>query len=52
MKIAEMIVRQAAPYEAVKIERFSGLSVYLPGEGLATLNEWYKRLAWYQAVYL
>ena len=42
----------AAPYEAVKIERFSGLSVYLPGEGLATLNEWYKRLAWYQAVYL
>lgn len=42
----------AAPYEAIKIERFSGLSVYLPGEGLATLNEWYKRLAWYQAVYL
>lgn len=33
------------------IDRFSGLSVYVPQQKLTKINEWYKRLKWYQAVY-
>lgn len=33
------------------IDRFSGLSVYVPQQKLPKINEWYKRLKWYQAVY-
>lgn len=33
------------------IERFSGLSVYVPQQKLTKINEWYKQLKWYQAVY-
>ena len=33
------------------INRFSGLSIYVPQAGLAELNSWYQQLAWYQAVY-
>ncbi|MDR1557919.1 MAG: hypothetical protein LBS88_12965 [Tannerellaceae bacterium] len=32
-------------------ERFCGISTYVPQEPLAKLNEWYKRLDWYNAVY-
>ncbi|RHR37955.1 hypothetical protein DWX23_15495 [Parabacteroides sp. AF18-52] len=34
-----------------KIEHFSGLSVFVPQPSLIRLSEWYKRLAWYKAVY-
>lgn len=33
------------------IHRFSGLSVYVPQKSLTQMNEWYKSLAWYKAVY-
>ena len=33
------------------INRFSGLSIYVPQAELAELNSWYQQLAWYQAVY-
>ena len=33
------------------INRFSGLSIYVPQAELAGLNSWYQQLAWYQAVY-
>lgn len=33
------------------INKFSGLSIYVPQDGLASLNDWYKGLAWYKAVY-
>lgn len=32
------------------INKFSGLSIYVPQEALAKLNEWYKSLEWYKAV--
>ena len=32
-------------------ERFCGISTYIPQEALFKLNEWYKRLDWYKAVY-
>jgi hypothetical protein len=35
----------------VPVEHFSGLSVYPLQEQLPRLNEWYKRLEWYKAVY-
>lgn len=41
----------AAPYQAIAINKFSGLSIYVPQEALPKLNEWYKSLAWYKAVY-
>lgn len=33
------------------INQFSGLSIYVPQNGLATLNDWYKGMAWYKVVY-
>lgn len=33
------------------INRFSGLSIYVPQAELAELNSWYQQLEWYQAVY-
>lgn len=33
------------------INKFSGLSIYVPQDGLATLNDWYKGMEWYRAVY-
>ena len=33
------------------INRFSGLSIYVPQAELADLNSWYQQLDWYQAVY-
>lgn len=33
------------------INKFSGLSIYVPQNGLATLNDWYKGMEWYRAVY-
>ena len=33
------------------INRFSGLSIYVPQAALAELNSWYQQLDWYQAVY-
>ncbi|MBP8760652.1 MAG: clostripain [Parabacteroides sp.] len=33
------------------INQFSGLSIYVPQNGLATLNDWYKGMEWYRAVY-
>lgn len=33
------------------INYFSGLSIYTPQEKLAQLNEWYRELEWYKAVY-
>jgi hypothetical protein len=32
-------------------ERFCGISVYVPQRQLGALNEWYKQLDWYKAVY-
>ena len=36
---------------AFPIERFSGLSVYVPQAVLSELNAWYKSLEWYLVVY-
>lgn len=33
------------------IERFSGLSIYVPQRELSELNTWYQQMEWYQAVY-
>ena len=33
------------------INRFSGLSIYVPQAELEELNSWYQQLDWYQAVY-
>ena len=33
------------------INQFSGLSIYVPQNGLASLNDWYKGMAWYKVVY-
>ena len=33
------------------INKFSGLSIYVPQEALPKLNEWYKYLEWYKDVY-
>ena len=41
----------AALYGARKIERFSGLSVFVPQPSLTKLSDWYKQLAWYKTVY-
>ena len=35
----------------LSINRFSGLSIYVPQAELAELNSWYQQLEWYQAVY-
>lgn len=39
------------PNRSFPIKRFSGLSVYTPQETFPQLNEWYKQLDWYNAVY-
>lgn len=44
----------AYPYPSgsiLPIDKFSGLSIYVPQETLPKLNEWYKDLEWYKAVY-
>lgn len=41
----------AKPYKSYPIVRFSGVSVYVPQETFPKLNEWYKQLDWYKAVY-
>ncbi len=38
-------------YGTRKIDHYSGLSVFVPQPSLIRLSEWYKRLAWYKAVY-
>lgn len=35
----------------IPIERYSGLSLYLPLSGRNDLNEWYKKLEWYKSVF-
>lgn len=37
--------------EGIPVETFSGLSIYPPQKGLTELNNWYKQLDWYKAVY-
>lgn len=39
------------PYRMYPITSFSGLSVYVPQQSIPKLNEWYKGLEWYKAVY-
>lgn len=41
----------AALYRSYPIVRSSGLTVYVPQESLPKINDWYKRLQWYKAVY-
>lgn len=36
---------------SLPIERFCGLSVYAPRKAFPQLNEWYRTLDWYKAVY-
>lgn len=36
---------------SISMDKFSGLSIYVPQETLPKLNEWYKDLEWYKAVY-
>lgn len=50
-KAATPMSYYSAPGKAVDIDKFSGLSIYVPQEALPKLNEWYKDLAWYKAVY-
>jgi hypothetical protein len=38
-------------YVNIDRDRFCGLSAYIPQKALTNLNEWYKRLDWYKAVY-
>ncbi|MCC8153193.1 MAG: hypothetical protein LIP01_02630 [Tannerellaceae bacterium] len=35
----------------IDVDRFCGLSMYLPQSDLPKLNDWYKDLDWYKAVY-
>lgn len=35
----------------LSMNTFCGLSIYVPQTSLSSLNEWYKNLAWYKAVY-
>ncbi len=39
------------PYRNMPINTYCGLSVYVPQTKNPKMNEWYKRLAWYGAVY-
>lgn len=41
----------ALPYRSMPINTYSGLSIYVPQTRNPKLNEWYKQLAWYKAVY-
>ena len=52
-----VVCKYATPYSyysvvgAKEIEHYCGLSVFVPQPSLQKLTEWYKRLAWYTAVY-
>lgn len=52
-----VVCKYTTPYSyyntvgAKKIEHYSGMSVFVPQQSLAKLYDWYKRLAWYDAVY-
>jgi len=37
--------------KSMPINTYSGLSIYVPQKKNPKMNEWYKRLAWYKAVY-
>ena len=40
------------PYGSyLPVNKYSGLSIYVPKEALPKLNEWYKDLEWYKDVY-
>lgn len=40
------------PYGSyLPVNKYSGLSIYVPQEALPKLNEWYKDLEWYKDVY-
>ena len=41
----------ANPRTSMPIDTYSGLSIYVPQKKNPKMNEWYKRLAWYKAVY-
>lgn len=41
----------ANPYQSYPITHYFGLSVFVPQQSMPKLNEWYKQLKWYQAVY-
>lgn len=41
----------AHPYKSMPINTYSGLSIYVPQKKNPKMNEWYKQLAWYKAVY-
>lgn len=41
----------AIPYRSMPINTYSGLSIYIPQKRNPKMNEWYKQLAWYKAVY-
>lgn len=41
----------AQPYKSMPINTYSGLSIYVPQTRNPKLNEWYKQLDWYKAVY-
>ena len=36
---------------SIYINRYSGLSIYVPQAGLEQLNEWYKGMDWYKVTY-
>jgi len=38
-------------YDGIPVEAYSGLSVYPPKRELTELNNWYRQLDWYKAVY-
>ena len=35
----------------IPVNTYSGLSIYIPQQSLAKVNEWYKQLDWYKAIY-
>lgn len=39
------------PYSSKPINTYSGLSIYVPQKKNPKMNEWYKQLEWYKAVY-
>lgn len=41
----------ALPKRGINMDKFCGLSVYVPQQALPKLNDWYKDLEWYKAVY-
>lgn len=41
----------AIPNRSMPINTYSGLSIYVPQKRNPKLNEWYKQLDWYKAVY-